>query len=182
MATRVSKAVARWALGGAANIGSRRWDVLVNTIAASPLVSRRRRARLLRIGGLGVHGEPVLSGCYFFGAAVELHPTAWINHGCYFDSRAAITVGADCSLGMQVMLCTSGHDIGGPQRRAGRYRAEPIVIEDGVWLGARALVLGGVTIGTGCVVAAGAVVTHDLEPHGLYAGVPARRVIDLPVT
>jgi acetyltransferase-like isoleucine patch superfamily enzyme len=79
------------------------------------------------------------------------------------------------------MLCTSGHRIGSAERRAGVYVADPIAIGDGSWIGTRAVLLGGVTVGAGCMVAAGAVVVADCQPNGLYAGTPARRVRDLPV-
>src|SRR2546425_10813446 len=69
------------------------------------------------------------------------------------------------------MLCTSAHRPGTSQRRAGRFVAEPIVIGDGVWIGTRAMLLPGVTVADGCVVAAGAVVAQDCEANGLYAGV-----------
>ena len=77
------------------------------------------------------------------------------------------------------MLTTSHHEIGPPERRSGTARPRSIVIERGVWLGARVLVLPGVTVGPGCVIAAGAVVNRDCAPHGLYAGVPARRIREL---
>ncbi|WP_372495087.1 acyltransferase [Nocardioides pinisoli] len=51
---------------------------------------------------------------------------------------------------------------------------------NGAWIGAAVTVLPGVTIGPGCVVAAGSVVTADCQANGLYAGVPARRIRDLP--
>jgi acetyltransferase-like isoleucine patch superfamily enzyme len=53
---------------------------------------------------------------------------------------------------------------------------EPIVIEEDVWLGASAIVLGGVTVGRGCVVGAGSVVTRDLAPYSIARGVPAQVV------
>ena len=77
---------------------------------------------------------------------------------------------------MGTTLITSDHELGGELQRMGRFRTAPIMIGEGVWIGARTLVLPGVTIGDGCVVAAGAVVTADLDPHALYAGVPARLV------
>ncbi|WP_447643573.1 acyltransferase [Nocardioides zeae] len=52
-------------------------------------------------------------------------------------------------------------------------------IGNGAWIGARALILPGVSVSEGCVIAAGAVVNRNTEPHGLYAGVPARRIRDL---
>ncbi|HEU4657667.1 MAG TPA: acyltransferase [Capillimicrobium sp.] len=163
------------------NIDDRRWNLAVNVVAASIAVGERRRGRLLRRAGLRVHPEArVQHGCWFFGANVTIGATTWVNHRCYFDARDEIVVGDRCDLGMEVMLCTSTHEPGDRTRRAGRYRSAPVRIEDGCWLGSRAIVLPGVTIGEGCVVAAGAVVVEDCEPHGLYAGVPARRVRDLP--
>lgn len=160
-------------------VNSRRWHLKVNVLAASALVGRERRARLLRSAGIGAETAIVEPGCFFFGSNVELGDWSWINHRCYFDARDRIELGAKCSLGMEVMLCTSGHRPGTPDKRAGEYVSGPIRVGDGTWLGTRALVLGGVTIGAGCIVAAGAVVTKDCEPHGLYGGVPARRLRDL---
>lgn len=57
---------------------------------------------------------------------------------------------------------------------------QPITVGDGCWIGARAVILPGVTIGDGCVIAAGAVVSKDCAPNGMYAGVPARRIRELP--
>jgi len=74
-----------------------------------------------------------------------------------------------------------GHEVGPADQRAGKRVDRPIRIGDGTWIATRAVVLAGVTIGRGCVIAAGAVVTRDCEPHGLYAGAPAARRRDLPV-
>ena len=121
----------------------------------------------------------VLPGCYFFGADVTIGEESWINHRCYFDTRAHVEIGRSCDVGMEVMFCTSTHDVGPALKRAGRYRTAPITVGDGSWIGSRAVVLPGVTIGEGCIVGAGAVVNRDCEPHGMYAGVPARRVREL---
>lgn len=162
------------------NVNSAWWHWLVNVAAASPAVARPLRSRLLERAGIDVGQALVESGCFFFGDRVQLGDWAWINHRCYFDSRDEIVVGARCSLAMEVMLCTSTHAIGAADHRGGSYESAPIAVGDGTWIGARAMVLPGVTIGAGCVVGAGAVVTGDLEPHGVYAGVPARRIRDLP--
>ncbi len=65
------------------------------------------------------------------------------------------------------------------RRRAGRSIAAPVVIEPGSWIGARATILGGVTIGEGAVVAAGAVVTRSVPPDTLVGGVPATVIREL---
>ena len=58
-------------------------------------------------------------------------------------------------------------------RRAGQPTVAPIVVGDGCWIGTRATLLPGVTVAPGCIVAAGAVLTRDTRPNGLYGGVPA---------
>ena len=74
---------------------------------------------------------------------------------------------------------TGSHQTGPSERRAGAGTAKEIVVESGCWIGARVLVLGGVTIGAGSIVAAGAVVTRDVAPNTLVAGVPAVKKKDL---
>ena len=98
----------------------------------------------------------------------------WINMGCVFDAGASIQIGNNVALGHQVMLMTGTHHLGGPARRAGNYFAQPIVIGDGAWIGARAIILPGVTIGAGAVVAANAVVTKDVPDNVIVGGIPAR--------
>jgi putative colanic acid biosynthesis acetyltransferase WcaF len=90
---------------------------------------------------------------------------------CY--NAAAITIGADVTVSQDAFLCTASHDIDSAARP---LVTRPITIGDGAWIFARAIVLPGVCIGTGAVVAAGAVVTRDIEPYGVAAGNPARVV------
>jgi maltose O-acetyltransferase len=80
---------------------------------------------------------------------------------------------------MGTMLFTSNHEVGDEFKRWAAYKTAPISVGAGVWLGARVLVLPGVTIGDSCVVGAGSVVTKDLEPNAAYAGVPAKKLRDL---
>jgi maltose O-acetyltransferase len=63
-----------------------------------------------------------------------------------------------------------------PMVDQGRYTKEPTVVEDDVWLGARAVVMPGIRIGTGAIVGAGAVVTRDVAPYSVVGGVPARQL------
>jgi maltose O-acetyltransferase len=163
----------------ARNVNSTWWHWVVNVAAASPVLDRRTRARILSRAGVGVGQALVESGCFFFGDRVTIGDWSWINHRCYFDSRDQITIGTQCSLGMEVMLCTSTHLHGDATKRAGTYTSSPIQVGDGTWIGTRAVILPGVSVGAGCVVAAGAVVAEDAEPNGLYAGIPARRIRDL---
>jgi maltose O-acetyltransferase len=90
------------------------------------------------------------------------------------DIEAPVVIGDRVRIGPDVMLLTVDHRIGERAFRCGGSFARPIAIADGVWIGARALILPGVSIGAGAVVAAGAVVTHDVPADSLVAGVPAR--------
>ncbi|PRY18442.1 acyltransferase [Kineococcus rhizosphaerae] len=130
----------------------------------------RAHARVDVYAGVRVAGEGL----------VVLGEGCFVNHDCYFDTAASITLGRAVALGDHVRIITSRHEIGSAERRAGPRSPQPVVIEDGCWLGSGVTVLPGVTIGAGCVVGAGAVVVGDCAPHGLYAGVPARRLRDLP--
>jgi acetyltransferase-like isoleucine patch superfamily enzyme len=120
-------------------------------------------------------------GCYLIaGGGVEIivEPRAYIGHRCLFYGHGGIHVGRDALLANDVQLICGNHTFA---RRDLPIRAQPteerpIVIEDDVWLGSSAIVLGGVTIGQGSVVAAGAVVTRSLPPYSISRGVPAQIV------
>lgn len=158
---------------------NRPWHVLVNVAAASPLLTEERRVRLYRRGGIDLAGTSIRPGCYFLSDQVTFGTGGMINHNCYFESREPISIGSRVFLGPQVMLATSTHEIGHDRQRAGAYRGASLSIGDGAWIGARAVVLPGVSVGAGCIIASGAVVTRSTDPHGLYGGVPARRIRDL---
>ena len=96
-----------------------------------------------------------------------------INRDCALDTRGGLTIGEHVSISAEAVVLTADHDRDQP---GFPLRHRPVVIEDHVWIGMRALVLPGVRIGRGSVVAAGAVVTRDVEPLTVVAGVPARVV------
>jgi len=109
---------------------------------------------------------------------VLIGPQTYIGHRCLFYGHNGIRVGRDVLLANDVQLICGNHTF---HRRDIPIRAQPpkgapIAIEDDVWLGASAIVLGGVTVGRGCVVGAGAVVTHSLPPYSIARGVPAQIV------
>jgi acetyltransferase-like isoleucine patch superfamily enzyme len=94
-----------------------------------------------------------------------------INAKCRLDTRGGITIGNKVSLSQEVIILTGYHDVSTPSF-AGREK--PVVIEDYAWVGTRAMILPGVTIGKGAIVAAGAIVTKDVAPYTMVAGVPAQ--------
>ncbi|MGY1671003.1 acyltransferase [Geodermatophilus sp. SYSU D00710] len=153
-------------------------DIVLNRLLASPLVPVPLRWRLLRAYGLEIAKSRISPDVWIGSSRLSVGEGTFINTGCFFNTSAPITIGARCNIAMQVLFTTSSHEPGDRSRRAGLNTAQPIVVGDGTWIGARATILPGVTIGEGCVIAAGAVVTEDCEPHALYGGVPARLIHD----
>jgi maltose O-acetyltransferase len=88
-----------------------------------------------------------------------------------------VTIGNDVMMGQEVIVYTTRHiddrvDI--PMRQQGMKDVVPVVIGDDVWIGSRVIILPGVTIGRGCIIGAGAVVTKDVPDYTVVGGVPAK--------
>jgi maltose O-acetyltransferase len=167
-------------LAGRARATLTRADLLLfNAVQGSRLIPWLLRWALLRAWGVDARTHRINEHCWFGGRDVHIGPGSFVNFGCVFDNLGTITIGSGCDIGMETLFATSTHEIGAPERRAGAVSGQPIVVGDGCWIGARAMILPGTTVGAGCIVAAGAVVRGDCEPNGLYAGIPARRVRDL---
>jgi len=127
---------------------------------------------LLRIR-LGAHSS-VHRGCRFYrpsGVQIGVHTV--INRDVVLDGRQGLVIGDNVSISEGVAFFTLEHD---PNSPTFENRGAPIRIGDRAFVGARAMVLPGVTIGEGAVVAAEAVVTRDVEPYQIVAGVPARPI------
>lgn len=122
----------------------------------------------MRITGLG-NACPLLS----------IGKDTIVTGGLHVDLGAPVRIGNGVRIGHDVTLLTISHEVGSPHFRAGTSHFGEIVIEDGCWLATRCMVLPGVTLGMGAIVAAGAVVTRDVPPNTLVAGVPARVVREL---
>ena len=155
-------------------------ELMLNNIAAANLAPSWLTRILLRWSGIRIPVDGGIRHRFFIhGRDLHIGPGTWINVGCHFDCGAPIEIGAHCNIGPGVMILTSTHVPGDDKRRAGGAHCEGVVVGAGTWIGARATILPGVTIGRGCVIAAGAVVHRNTDPDGLYAGVPAVRVRDL---
>jgi acetyltransferase-like isoleucine patch superfamily enzyme len=106
------------------------------------------------------------------GRNISIGRNVFVNYGCSFDGMGGITIGDDVMIGPRVNLVTSGHPLDPVERRHGITHG-PITIKRNVWIGTGATILPGVTIGENSVVAAGAVVSRDVRPNCVVAGVPA---------
>ena len=120
-------------------------------------------------------GAGVQIGCRFLnGRKIFLGKNTVVNFGCVFDGRHyPITVGSNVSIGPEAVILTLGHDVQSADFAA---KGGPVVIGDRVAIFFRAIILPGVTIGEGAVVAAGAVVTRDVAPYSIVAGSPAKPI------
>jgi len=112
-------------------------------------------------------------GLFLTGSDIKIGSNVVINRRCTLDGRAGIKIGDNVSISPEVCILSLEHEIDSPNFKT---IGKPVIIEDYVWICARAMVLPGVKIGRGAVVAAGAVVTRDVEPFSIVAGVPAQIV------
>ena len=139
-----------------------------------------RRAWYGRVMGIEMgQGSSVQSGCYLWSYGPgsnrrlksRIGARTIINRGSCLDARSGLRIGDDVSISPEVALVSTQHDMNHPDFP---LQGRAVVIEDHVWIGMRAIVLPGVTIGRGAVVAAGAVVTANVAPLDVVGGVPAR--------
>jgi acetyltransferase-like isoleucine patch superfamily enzyme len=177
---------ARWA--AEEELGERNpklWIVLKVLGFLPPYTFSRLRMRLLRLIGVPIGRETVVCGRISIAgsrhAQRKLHigRNCMINEGCRFDTGSPITIGDRVYLGHDTTVLTTTHDIGGHHQRCHGTRSEAVSIGDGTWVGTRTLILPGVQIGAGCVVAAGAVVTESVPDDTMVGGVPARALRSL---
>jgi acetyltransferase-like isoleucine patch superfamily enzyme len=147
---------------------------------------RSRRAVSHLVGSLASCGAGVTvpaDCCVTSPETVHIGNDVSIGSGVWLSAvNARITIGNKVMLAPGVAIICGDHHIG----TVGRYMFDvkdkapeddqPIVIQDDVWVGFRAIVLKGVTLGRGCVVGAGSVVTRDVPAYAIVAGVPARVV------
>ena len=109
-----------------------------------------------------------------YGTNIHLGNNVFVNSNCYFMDCADITIGDNVFIGPFVGLYTGTHPLEYKRRNQGLEKALSIKIGDNCWFGANVSVMPGVTIGNGCVIGAGSVVTKDVEDNCLVAGVPAK--------
>jgi acetyltransferase-like isoleucine patch superfamily enzyme len=131
----------------------------------------------MRLGLKFVDRTAYFGGFSWISRDFRIGPYSFIGQGCTICP--GVSVGAYVMFATQVSILSGDHrtDLPGvPTMFSGRPPRKETVIEDDAWIGHRAIVFSGVTIGRGAIVASGAVVTKDVEPLTIVAGVPARFV------
>ena len=108
------------------------------------------------------------------GKNIHIGKNVFINSNCTMQDQGGVYIGDDVLIGHNVCLLTLNHEFE-PEKRA-ELHPSPIHIGDRVWIGSNATILPGVSIGYGAIVAAGAVVTRDVEAKTVVGGVPAKLI------
>lgn len=121
----------------------------------------------IRIG----EGSSIHMGVFVTGRDIEIGKHTAIGRRSYLDGRGGLRIGDNVSVSPDVHFLTAEHDMDDPD--FGNILAR-IVVDDYVWIGTRAMIMPGVRLGYGCVVAAGAVVTKDVPALAVVGGVPAK--------
>lgn len=135
--------------------------------------SHHVRRFLLRLGGTKIgKGTTVHMGCRFFSLKnIVIGEDSIVGEGIFMDGRDTLRIGDHVDIASQVLIYNSKHDINSDDFKS---LEAPVEIGDYVFIGPRAIILPGVRIGKGAVVAAGAVVTKDVSDFEIVGGVPAQ--------
>lgn len=127
---------------------------------------RSAHKRFLASKGLKKVSPDIIAGAYsYIGPGCEIYPN--------------VTIGNFTMLASDVLIIGGDHNFrtaGIPSVFNGRDGIKKTIIGNDVWIGARSIIMTGVTIGNGAIIAAGSVVTKDIEPYAIYGGVPAKKI------
>lgn len=139
------------------------------------ILSSRLKVLLLRLFGAkvgeGVVIKPRVNVKYPWHLQIGDH--VWIGEGAWLDSLTTIQIGSHVCLSQGAYLCTGNHDW---SDTAFGLIIKPVLIEKGCWIGAKAVVTAGVTMGSHSVLTSGSVLTKPTEAYGIYCGNPAMKV------
>lgn len=97
----------------------------------------------------------------------------WLGEGCWIDNLDYVTIGNNVCISQGALLLTGNHDYTVPQFY---YRNYPIILEDGSWIGAKAVVCSGTIVRSHAILTVGSIATKELEAYGVYQGNPAVKI------
>lgn len=157
------------------------WDVVHETLKLSAELNsssdvNQIRERLGKIIGETIDESTTIFAPFHtnFGKHISIGKNVFINHGCTFLDLGGITIEDDVLIGPQVCIITENHPVDPTQRKNLDLKA--VLLKRNCWIGANATILPGVTIGENSIVAAGAVVTKDVDDNRIVGGVPAKLI------
>ncbi len=174
----------RWRIRGV-HLGSptwHRWQEKLSQGSAVGIEVKRRNAfyeDTIEGGCVGIHTLPGVA--IYYPRNVHFGKNVFLNRGVYVVAPEKIVFGSNVLVGPYAVINSGNHRYRDSSRliRDQGHKLAPIQIEDDEWIGSHAVIMPGVKLGRGCVVAAGAVVTKSVEPNMVVAGVPATIVITI---
>jgi acetyltransferase-like isoleucine patch superfamily enzyme len=134
------------------------------------------REKLGEIIGEEIDGSTTVFPPFYtnFGRFIRLGKNVFINHACSFLDIGGITIEDNAKIGPSVNITSENHPLDPNDRTT--LIPKPVFIRQNAWIGAAATILPGVTVGENAIVAAGAVVSRDVPPNTIVAGIPAKIV------
>ncbi|MFZ4456098.1 MAG: acyltransferase [Bacteroidales bacterium] len=157
------------------------WQDSINmyflNVFISKFPSHRFRLFILRMKGATLDKSIAIQrGCQFWNPAkLDIGSGSVVGFNVNLDSRKGLVIGKNVTIASDVMIWTLHHDYNDPQFST---IGNKVSIGDYAWVCSRAIILPGVSIGEGAVVAAGAVVSRDVAPYTVVGGVPAKKIAE----
>jgi acetyltransferase-like isoleucine patch superfamily enzyme len=149
---------------------------LNNFVMGIPFHFFRRMVLKWKLGGLGRNSTVMLKVEFRNPKSVFIGSNSVVNKRTLLDGRGGtLTIGENVDIAQETNIWTLEHD---PHSDTYAAKGADVVIEDFVWIASRCTILPGVRIGRGAVIAANSVVTKDVEPMKIMAGIPARAIGD----
>jgi len=136
------------------------------------------RTTTIPFKAIGRHVRLLHGGWIEYPGQLEIGDYTQINRGCTINAGGDVEIGKNVLIGPCVIIYSINHNFSDKFKYIADqdYSKAKVVIEDDVWLCARSMILPGVRVRKGTVVAAGAVVNKDTEPYSIVAGVPAVKI------
>lgn len=116
-----------------------------------------------------------LGANFFNPSGITIGENTIIGNSCFLDGRGQLKIGSHVDIASEVLIYTDEHNLNS-ENFSNSFA--PVIVKDYVFIGPRAIILPGVTIGRGAVVAAGAVLTKDVPDFEIWGGVPAKKISD----
>lgn len=135
------------------------------------------RASLLRSFGAKVGDRVVIKPCVNikYPWKLSIESDVWIGENVWIDNLSCVSIGSNSCISQGALLLCGNHNY---KKKSFDLISEPIILEQGVWIGAKAIVCGGVTCNSHSILSVGSVANKDLEAYSVYQGIPAVKVRD----
>ena len=150
---------------------------VINTFLCTTNFFKLKRI-LLRRAGITLGENSKIVGPLSIGtvARLEIGDNCWIGAGLKVYGNGVVVIGDNCDLAPDISFITGSHRIGGGQRRAGHGVSYKIYVRNGVWIGARATIMGNTVIHESSIVGACSLVTNDVLGNSIFGGIPAKKI------